>query len=1604
MRTHGLICRAMLTGCLYLLCSNITNAQVKAAFSASPAAGCAPLIVKFTDESTGNPSYWRWDLGNGTVSFLQHPAATYFNPGTYTVKLIVRNGAQADSVVKVNYITVYASPVVSFSASDTTGCFPLNVQFTDLSSAGDGTIVSREWDFGDGTVSTDQNPEHRYTSAGNYNVSLRIRNSYGCTQTITRTGYIQLNNGVKADFGFAVPNSCKPPTAVRFTNKSTGTGTLTYEWDFGDGNSSVQPNPVHTYTATGTYSVKLLVRNNTGCTDSIVKVNIINIGTVKAGFTVPALICNNEPFSIINNTTPGPVGAYWTFGDGTSSTDINPVKTYTQAGNYTIKLVSDFGACKDSVTQTVRVVAKAKAAFTVDDSTACKAPFTAHFTSSSTGAVGYQWLFSDGGRDTGNNVSHTFQTAGEYDVTLIVTNVAGCTDTLVKSKYIQIKAPQVTLTNLPQEGCIPYAWQPSFTVNSVDALVSYVWHFGDGGTATESNPLHTYTQPGTYTVKLVYTTAGGCTDSTIVTDAIRVGTKPIVAFAATPRDVCPYEPVQFKDGSTGGKADRWLWDFGDGGTSTEQHPFHSFDDTGYVDIKLVVWSNGCKDSLTIPRYIHTKPPIAQFSVSTVDCSFKFTRQFNDLSIGATSWYWNFGDGNTSTQRYPTHVYATPGSYIVTLTVKNGTCENTTSRQVLIVSEKADFAASDTVVCKNVPVTLTAINSQAQNVASYAWTITKDNKTYGAPAGSTVQFAFPAAGQYSVRLIIKDIYGCADTLSKPLYIRVNGPTSDFSVINPEVCTNNTILFADSSKSDGQHPIQQWKWNYGDGTTETLANGPFQHTYTKSGIYPVQLTVVDNLGCADTRTIQHAVTISRPVVKFESPDTLSCTNKPIRFINQTTGNSPVYTWYFGDGQTTAAAQPAHTYTQEGDYTVKLVANDRYGCADSITRQQYIRIRDPRARFSMSDSFATCPPLLVNFTNQSLHFNKIEWNFGDGSTSTLADPSHFYTYPGVYRAKLTITSPGGCIDTLVKIITVKGPQGTFSYDKTKGCVPTAVGFTAQTNQSTRFVWDYNDGTVDETDDRVITHTYTTMGEYLPKLILIDAQGCRVPITGKDTIRIYGVNAAFTSNKELLCDSGLVQFSNTTVSNDLITRYNWLFGDGQISAEKNPVHLYKQSGLYTPQLVVTTQTGCTDTARMPLPLKIIQSPLAAIQSDSGACVPALLQFRGSLLRPDTSGVQWQWNFGNGTTAQGQNPPAVTYPIAGAFEAQLIVTNTSGCADTVLKTVNSWPLPAVNAGTDQAICRNNSVTLTGSGATQYSWFPATALSCTNCPAPLASPLEDITYWVTGKNVFGCIATDSIRIQVKQPFTIKVGNGDTLCKGEAIRLWASGADDYYWSPGILTGEQTRSSLDVIPDTSVTYRVIAKDDLGCFADTGYVPVVVYPYPEIEVGEDKTIPVGNSVTLSPVVSKDVTALKWYPSAGLNCVTCTTPVAAPKQTVTYTLEAVNGGGCISRDKVTLFVFCNNANVFVPNTFSPNGDGNNDVFYPRGKGIYSIQSLKIFNRWGDLVYAQVNMLANDMSKGWNGLHKGQPAPQDVYVYTMDVICENNVILNYKGNVALIR
>ena len=196
--------------------------------------------------------------------------------------------------------------------------------------------------------------------------------------------------------------------------------------------------------------------------------------------------------------------------------------------------------------------------------------------------------------------------------------------------------------------------------------------------------------------------------------------------------------------------------------------------------------------------------------------------------------------------------------------------------------------------------------------------------------------------------------------------------------------------------------------------------------------------------------------------------------------------------------------------------------------------------------------------------------------------------------------------------------------------------------------------------------------------------------------------------------------------------------------------------------------------------------------------------------------------------------------------------------------------------------------------------------------------------------------------------------------------------------------------------------VATNSSGC-RDTAIKKVIVNLLPTSVMQDSITILAGNPVTLPITYSPKVNAYLWGPSAGLSCITCPKPDAVPKFTTTYSVLYTDSVGCKNKDTIQVNVLCKDANLFMPNTFSPNDDGRNDVFYPRGTGIYSVRILRVFNRWGELVFEKANFPANNASFGWNGIFKGAKPIQDVYIFQVEVYCENGQLIKQEGDIALI-
>lgn len=1585
-----------------LLCAGNILAQPVANFSATPLTGCAPLLVKFTDLSTGNPTNWKWDLGNGTISTLKNPSVTYFASGQYKVTLMVKNATGSDTLVKDQYITVQVDPTVNFNGLPASGCLPLSVQFTDQTIPGSGALSSWKWDFGDGFTDLSQNPAHTYTSSGTFDVTLQVKNSFGCGGTISKSKFINTSNSVKADFNNNVQTNCKPPITLNFKNLSSGPASIKYSWNFGDGSTSVQANPSHTYTTAGNFTVQLIASSSAGeCIDTIKK--SIVIGTVTPNFTSPFTVCPGVPFSLMNTSLPSPAGALWDFGDGTRSDSLSPVKTYATPGNYSVKMVADFGACRDSVSKTITVSPRQITTFNASDTAACKAPLTVNFTPAVTGVTAYKWDFGDGVTSTLRNPSHTYNATGSYDVSLITTNSAGCQDTLKKLKYVKIQAATISLPYLPLKNCIPFTYTFTSVISSPEAVTSYLWNFGDGTTDTAATPTHTFASVGSYAITFTIVTKSGCTTTSTNVDAVIVGNKPAANFSASPLVACANVPINFTDLSTG-NVNEWQWSFGDKDISASKNPAHLYADTGYFTVTLKVRSNGCPDSISFPNYIYIKPAVSKFTVRS-SCTSPLQKTFVDSSKGADSWVWDFGDGSPgSALQNPVHTFPDTGTYTVSLKVTNLStgCDNTSTKLVQVIREKAMFTASATSFCKGTTIYFKSQNKSAI-ISNFNW-----NFGDGFPVQNvrdSVFHTYTARGAFNVRLIITDLFGCRDTLVKPAYVNVTGPTAKFGS-SAAACLNSSVNFTDSSLTDGTHSIVQWTWDYGDNTTAVLTAPPFTHTYITPGTYTIKLKVKDSNGCIDSLVRKNYIIVSKPVAGFTATDTATCPLTPVQFTSLSTGAGLKYLWNFGDGSTSSNVNPLHQYTSANIYTVGLKITDQYGCADSVQKANYIAVTLPKANFVLNDSVSACPPFQASFTNTSSNYNTLSWDFGDGNTSSSVSPTHFYDLPGTYSVHLSVTGPGGCTDDRFTTIIVKGPTGVLSYTNIVGCNSLQTAFKATTKNNLLFTWDFNDGTTVKTSDSLISHVYTEPGFYLPKLVLEDANGCQVPIPGTDTIKVITTLANFTASSSILCDAGNTAFNDATVSNDVVSGWLWDFGDGGTSTQQAPVHYYTSPGSYDVILISTTVNGCKDTTVKNDYVRVVARPDIGIQGSAGACASDTLVFKGIFLQTDTSLVAWQWNFGNGNTSILQNPPPQSFASAGSYTVRAIAVNSSGCRDTATQPVTINPLPVVDAGNDIRLCLGAVAQLQASGASTYQWLPpADYLSCVNCAEPFTNAADNITYVVKGTSSLGCVAFDSINVRVKKPFTITVTPLlDSLCVGQSVQLNASAAENYLWTPANGLSSNVTANPVASPAADVTYKLVAYDSANCFRDSAFVSLLVFNYPSVNAGPDKTVKAGASVQLSPAYSSNITDWLWTPPAGLNCNDCPAPVAKPTITTTYTIKVQSEGGCSATDNVTVFTTCTSENIFIPNTFSPNGDGVNDIFYPRGTGLNRIRGMKIFNRWGQLVFERSNFYANDPASGWDGSIGGKEVSPDAYTFVIEIICDNNDVVMQQGSITLIK
>jgi len=1433
-----------------------------------------------------------------------------------------------------------------------------------------------------------------------------------------------------------------PNSSVSFTWTVSGSGT---NLSAGSGNSipavstlnTGSTDLVTTVTVTPVYHF-----NNTSCNGQPDVYTItVKPGTPSANAGADTVLCNAATYNMQALLPNGTTGNWTQLGTTTAvitnpSSPVSSITGLTAGTTYQfVWNVSGFASCPPSK-DTVTIKIDPPIVNTIDNNTQtiCATQSTTINGSIPTGGNGsytYQWQQSSDGVTWTNIVgatsaSLTITPASTIFVRRLVFSLP-CTSTSTSTQIVVQPALTNNTIAASQAVCINTA---AATINGAqpsggNGTYLYQWQQSTNGGSSWTNIAGATAQnftPGVLSVTTLYrrlvSTALCSGPQSSISNAVTITVNPDAdaVFNPTKFDGCiPFVITPAIVNLQASNANsQYLW-YADNVLIGSGATFPGFtmtqpDDT--VTIKLVAISAfGCLSD-SISREFHTyKVPLPSFTLSdTVGCG-PLTVSFNNTTPEQSffTYYWTFGNGQTSTLAQPGPVtFATNPTfgdtvYTVTLGVISQCDTIKTTGTIRVKSKpKALFTPNISVGCS--PMTVIFTNTSAGIGNSYTWHF-GDGTAPLSSSGGNVTHTFYTGVQDTFYVKLVAVNGCGkDSITYAIVASPNQVVLDFAINGNQFsgCAPHTVKFINNSSG-----ASSFTWNFGDGNTlNTIKNiDTVSHTYLLPGNYTI--TLFASNGCSDTTGTENIVIHPSPQAAFAPSVTSACIGVPISFTNNSVGASS-YLWQFGDGINSSLSNPTHAYTQPGTYTIRLISYSQNSsgtaCVDTALQQVQITGSQP-GWFTASDTVGNCAPFTVSFSNQNLPSATAAWNFGDGNNGSGNTVSHTYTVPGTYTVILNATAPGGCLYQTIRTIKVLGPSGTWTHTTGYLCNNSAASFQVTANNYDSITYNFGDGQSLTTTSNSVFHVYINGGNYFPTAIIKNNAGCTVPLATVDTIKVDKIKAGYTATQQGFCGFTTVNFSDTTHAFFGVTSVAWNFGDGNNGNGSNVSHNYFAAGNYAVQMIVTGKSGCRDTVVKQVVITIKNRPVVTIGAPSTACTRTPVAFSSTVQSADAVSIM-QWTLSNGVTNSNASFN-YTFLQPGTYNIRLVAGTVNGCFDTAYASIVINPSPTVLASADFNLCRGSStpLTATGNGVTQWSWSPLQGLSCYNCASPVASPLTTTPYVVQGTNSFGCTGSDTVVITVIQPFKLTLSSADSICIGESTNLLASGASSYSWSPANGLNNTTVANPTASPTVTTIYRVVGYDGFNCFTDTGFVTVAVGQYPVINLGPDLLLATGTLQPLTTTVQNGpITKWLWTPSADLSCSTCPLPIATIRKDQQFIVKGTTAYGCSDTDTLMIKTFCQSAQVFIPNAFTPDGDGYNDVLMVRASGIALVKTFRIFNRWGEVVFEKGNFQPNLPQYGWNGKIKGADSGPDVFVYTAEVVCENGTTYTYKGNVSILK
>lgn len=940
---------------------------------------------------------------------------------------------------------------------------------------------------------------------------------------------------------------------------------------------------------------------------------------------------------------------------------------------------------------------------------------------------------------------------------------------------------------------------------------------------------------------------------------------------------------------------------------------------------------GCRPDSASRTFTTVKSVTASFTKDQIRGCGPLTVAFTNtsLNIADAGWRWDFGNGQTADGpssppvTFAPHPQHRDTTYIITLTATTDCRQSIFTDSVTVRSAPlATFSPDKTVGCSPMKVVFT---NQSQGMPNRYTVKFGNGDSLTVADNSPFSYTYHTAklDTFTVKLIAENECG-KDSSTYDIVVFPNEIIAELVVngSNKAGCAPLTVTFDNNTTG-----ASSFAWDFGDGTTLTTDASPSRqvHTYTRPGIYNVVLKASN--GCSDTSTTETIRVYRQPAAAFWYPGLQHCVNDSVTFINQSAGSNGSL-WDFGDGTTSDLQHPVHAWQRPGKYTVTLTTIETYAdgtrCGNAVSKEIEI-IPSPVALFTSNAGTLNCAPFNLTVSTTPANAVSVEWDFGDpsgaGNQITGYNASHFYSHPGVYRVRAIAYNANGCTDSTIQIVRItERPSAAFTTPDTVFCGPSA------------------------------TVTFTNQSSYQ--------------------------------------QSGLLS-------------YQWYVNNSRVSVQKDLQYTFTTPAstvlpyVYEIKLLVTAPAGCTDTVIHHVQFNPL--PEAAFTTAvNAACAP----YRVEIQNQSKYATSYRWYLNGQEVSSEAIPRDIVLPNpATTYTLILVAENQYGCRpDTAIHQLSTWPRPTASFTLADSVSCNGlldiTVTNTSRGATSYTW------NFGDGSQPYTGVIPHHSYTHEGSYTLQLIAhndhcsdtaSKTINITVK-PRASFIANARNGCRTLEVQFQndSDEADSYLWDFGDGTFSGSRHPVHRFNylKSPYTVKLIAYGRYGC-ADTAvlvnYITVSAPPESNFDVLPDTLIKIPDYTFSFRNTSKG-SPVRYQWSFGDGKYSAEeNPSHTYADTGAYKVRLIstNREGCTDTLTKTIYILGIPGYLYVPNAFEPGHVKTKLKFFrPEGSGMTEYH-LRIFNRWGELVWQSSTLDMNGApAEGWDGTFRGQPAPQGVYIW----------------------